>query len=109
MFARLKQVRLEIANAEGVQAFVVFHDRSLQDMAARNPQCMEELAACQGVGAHKLERSLPARLWLATFVADGYHREVETGLDDHTGYHRAFTPSRENVESRVYDQTNCGG
>lgn len=56
MFARLKQMRLQIANAEGVPAFVVFHDRSLQDMAAGKPQCLEELAACQGVGAHKLER-----------------------------------------------------
>ncbi|MYF88197.1 MAG: DNA helicase RecQ, partial [Boseongicola sp. SB0676_bin_33] len=31
LFARLKQVRLDIANTEGVPAFVVFHDRSLQD------------------------------------------------------------------------------
>lgn len=56
LFARLKQVRLKIANAEGVPTFVVFHDRSLEDMAARKPQCLEELADCQGVGAHKLER-----------------------------------------------------
>ena len=56
LFARLKQTRLEIANAEGVPAFVVFHDRSLLDMAAHKPQSLEQLAACHGVGALKLER-----------------------------------------------------
>ncbi|MDE0109063.1 MAG: DNA helicase RecQ [Bryobacterales bacterium] len=56
LFARLKQVRLEIANAEGVPAFVVFHDRSLLEMAASQPQNLEQLAGCHGVGALKLER-----------------------------------------------------
>ena len=56
LFARLKQVRLEIAKAEGVPAFAVFHDRSLLDMAAHRPQDLEELAACHGVGALKLDR-----------------------------------------------------
>ena len=56
LLARLKQVRQEIANAEGVPAFVVFHDRSLQDMAAMKPQSLEQLAACHGVGALKLDR-----------------------------------------------------
>ena len=56
LFARLNQVRLEIANAEGVPAFVVFHDRSLLEMAANQPQNIEQLAGCHGVGALKLER-----------------------------------------------------
>ena len=56
LFARLKQVRLEIATAEGVPAFVVFHDRSLLDMAADQPQNLEQLAGCHGVGPLKLER-----------------------------------------------------
>ena len=56
LLARLKKLRLEIASSEGVPAFVVFHDRSLQDMAARKPQSPEQLALCHGVGATKLER-----------------------------------------------------
>ena len=56
LFARLKQVRLEIAHAEGVPAFIVFHDRSLRDMAVRKPQNPEQLAACYGVGDSKLTR-----------------------------------------------------
>ena len=56
LLARLKRARLEIARAEGVPAFAVFHDRSLQDMAARKPQSLERLADCHGVGASKLKR-----------------------------------------------------
>ncbi len=56
LLARLKRARLEIARAEGVPAFAVFHDRSLQDMAVRNPQSLERLADCHGVGAAKLDR-----------------------------------------------------
>ena len=47
---------MEIASADGVPPFVVFHDRSLEDMAARKPQSLEQLADCHGVGALKLER-----------------------------------------------------
>ena len=56
LLAQLKQVRLEIAREEGVPAFVVFHDRSLQDMVARRPRSLEQLADCHGVGAAKLDR-----------------------------------------------------
>ena len=56
LFARLKQVRLEIARADGVPPYVVFHDRSLQDMAARRPRTLDALADCHGVGIRKLER-----------------------------------------------------
>jgi len=56
LFAQLKQLRLDIARTEGVPPYVVFHDRSLQDMAVRRPQSMDAMAACHGVGARKLER-----------------------------------------------------
>ncbi|MXX89982.1 MAG: hypothetical protein F4213_08225, partial [Boseongicola sp. SB0677_bin_26] len=56
LLAQLKQARLEIAREEGVPAFVVFHDRSLQDMAAHRPTSLDQLADCHGVGASKLDR-----------------------------------------------------
>ena len=56
LFDRLKELRLEIAKEEGAKAFMVFPNRSLQDMAARKPQSLHALAACHGVGARKLER-----------------------------------------------------
>ncbi len=56
LFGRLKQLRLDIAREEGVPAYVIFHDRSLMDMASRNPRSLDALATCHGVGARKLER-----------------------------------------------------
>jgi len=37
-------------------AYVVFHDRSLIDMAERRPDSIEQLADVHGVGAAKLKR-----------------------------------------------------
>ncbi len=56
LFGRLKQLRLDIAREEGVPAYVIFHDRSLMDMASRRPRNLDALAACHGVGAGKLAR-----------------------------------------------------
>ncbi len=81
LFARLKQVRLEIARAEGVPAFVVFHDRSLQDMAAHKPQSLEQLADCHGVGALKLDR-YGEQFLTALKDAGGSQTSAEVVLDE---------------------------
>ncbi len=52
----LRALRLEIAREQGVPAYVVFHDRTLIDMARRRPRNREEFAEVNGVGAAKLER-----------------------------------------------------
>ena len=56
LLAVLKALRLELARERGVPAYVVFHDRSLIDMARRRPRTIEEFAEINGVGAAKLER-----------------------------------------------------
>ncbi len=56
LFEALRARRAEIAKAESVPAFVVFHDATLLEMAARKPQTPHELGAIKGVGARKLER-----------------------------------------------------
>jgi ATP-dependent DNA helicase RecQ len=56
LFERLRELRRTISAEQGVPAYVVFGDRSLIDMAARKPASPEELLACHGVGAAKLER-----------------------------------------------------
>ena len=71
LFARLKELRLEIAGEQGIPAFVVFHDRSLQDMAARRPQTRDALAACHGVGTRKLERYGERFLAAIAGIGDG--------------------------------------
>ena len=81
LLAKLKQVRLEIARAEGVPAFAVFHDRSLQDMAACKPRSLERLADCHGVGASKLDR-YGERILAVLKDAAGSRPSVDTAPDD---------------------------
>ena len=54
LFAVLKALRLPLARERGVPAYVVFPDRTLIDMARRQPRRREEFAQVNGVGAAKL-------------------------------------------------------
>jgi superfamily II DNA helicase RecQ len=54
--AALRRWRLERARADGVPAFVVFHDKTLAALAARRPSTRDELAAVPGIGPAKLDR-----------------------------------------------------
>ena len=53
---RLRQWRLERSREDGVPAFVVFHDSTLRELAAVQPQSHGELASVKGLGPAKLER-----------------------------------------------------
>ncbi len=55
-FRALKAWRLERARADEVPAYVVFHNRTLEEIAERLPRSLAELAAVPGVGPAKLER-----------------------------------------------------
>jgi ATP-dependent DNA helicase RecQ len=52
---RLKALRLKLAKERAVPAYVIFSDRSLQDMARRRPRTRDAFARIHGVGAAKLE------------------------------------------------------
>jgi ATP-dependent DNA helicase RecQ len=69
VFAALRAARREIAAESGVPPYVVFHDSTLREIAARRPKDLDELAQVQGVGAAKLERYGPAML-VALAIAD---------------------------------------
>ena len=53
---RLRTWRLERSRADGVPAYVVLHDSTLQELAAIRPQTHGELAGVKGFGPVKLER-----------------------------------------------------
>ena len=55
LFDRLRALRKELAGARGVPAYVVFSDRTLQEMAALEPRSREDLLAVHGVGQKKLD------------------------------------------------------
>lgn len=52
----LKQVRLELARERGVPPYVIFHDATLIELAARRPRDVEAFAGIHGVGASKVEK-----------------------------------------------------
>jgi len=53
---RLKRWRLETARATGVPAYVVFHDSTLNAIAAAQPASLAELLRVPGVGDSKLRK-----------------------------------------------------
>ncbi len=56
LFHHLKDWRREQARNQGVPPYVVFHDRTLMEVAARRPRCPEELGQISGIGQAKLDR-----------------------------------------------------
>jgi ATP-dependent DNA helicase RecQ len=56
LVAELKAWRARRAREDGVPAFVVLHDATLHDLAARRPVSPAGLAAVKGLGPAKLER-----------------------------------------------------
>jgi ATP-dependent DNA helicase RecQ len=55
-FERLRALRAELARAQNVPAYVIFHDSVLRAIAATEPATLDELGRISGVGAAKLER-----------------------------------------------------
>jgi ATP-dependent DNA helicase RecQ len=56
LFERLRIKRLELAKAQNLPPYVIFHDKTLQEIAARVPRSLAELATISGVGEAKLAR-----------------------------------------------------
>lgn len=56
LFTDLRALRLKLAMAQGVPAYVIFSDATLQDMCARLPGTREEMLEVSGVGQTKYDR-----------------------------------------------------
>lgn len=56
VFEQLRTLRTDIAKRAGVPPYVVFSDKTLQDMAAKLPQNKSEMLQVGGVGDVKFER-----------------------------------------------------
>lgn len=55
LWQRLREIRKQRAEADGIPPYMVFSDRSLREMAQRKPASSEEFLDITGVGRHKLE------------------------------------------------------
>jgi ATP-dependent DNA helicase RecQ len=56
LLAALKRYRTKVAGENGVPPYVIFHDRTLIEIAAVKPKTMAELDGIHGIGEAKLSR-----------------------------------------------------
>ncbi len=56
LFEALRTLRLDLAQQQGVPPYVIFHDKTLLEMARQQPQDLDALHAVSGVGEQKLRR-----------------------------------------------------
>ncbi|MCM5556112.1 DNA helicase RecQ [Pleomorphomonas sp. JP5] len=56
LFQALREKRTEIARAQNVPPYVIFHDKTLIELAAARPGSRLQMAKIPGVGAAKLDR-----------------------------------------------------
>jgi ATP-dependent DNA helicase RecQ len=68
LWQRLRARRLELARAQGVPPYVIFHDATMMEMVRRRPHSLMELAQIPGIGRSKLERY--GTIFLAMIAAE---------------------------------------
>jgi ATP-dependent DNA helicase RecQ len=56
LFEALREARRKLAAEAGIPPYVIFHDSTLREIAAKKPKDLNELSTVQGVGSVKLER-----------------------------------------------------
>ena len=56
LFEILRNLRKELADAEGMPPYIIFHDSSLKEMAIYFPQTLRDFRKISGVGKSKLEK-----------------------------------------------------
>ena len=56
LYEQLRQVRAQLAKEEGMPAYIIFSNKSLEDMASRMPNTYEEFLDVEGVGSVKAEK-----------------------------------------------------
>jgi ATP-dependent DNA helicase RecQ len=62
LFQALREKRREIARTQNVPPYVIFHDKTLIELAAARPASRAQMAGVPGVGETKLDRYGPAFL-----------------------------------------------
>lgn len=56
LFKKLKALRLIIAKDQNLPPYVIFHDRTLMEMASKKPRTLDQMGQIGGVGQSKLAR-----------------------------------------------------
>lgn len=56
LLSQLKQWRIELAKTKQVPAYVIFSDKTLENIAAANPQKLDDLPSIEGIGKVKIQQ-----------------------------------------------------
>lgn len=56
LLSALKTARLTLARAQGVPPYVIFHDKTLFDMASVKPNTLQRMSTLHGIGESKLQK-----------------------------------------------------
>jgi ATP-dependent DNA helicase RecQ len=56
LFDALRETRLELAREQNVPPYVIFHDRTLRELAIKKPNSLHAMSGISGVGEKKIER-----------------------------------------------------
>lgn len=56
LFTKLKNKRLELAKSQNIPPYIIFHDKTLNQMASIKPKNKADLANISGVGESKIEK-----------------------------------------------------
>jgi len=62
LWEALRECRRELADEQGIPPYIIFHDRTLQEMCVTVPQTLEQFGQLGGVGERKLDKYGPAFL-----------------------------------------------
>ncbi|MCJ8325280.1 MAG: DNA helicase RecQ [Rhizobiales bacterium] len=56
LYQALKTIRAELAKLKKLPAYVIFHDKTLIELATHKPQSLDDMLAINGIGETKLKR-----------------------------------------------------
>ncbi|MBL7180894.1 MAG: DNA helicase RecQ [Pseudomonadota bacterium] len=55
LWEKLRALRLKLAKEQGLPPYIIFHDRTLQELVAYLPRSLKEMSRISGIGERKLE------------------------------------------------------
>lgn len=103
LFEALRDVRLELAQAEGVPAYIIFSNKSLEDMASKLPKNEEEFLAVEGVGSVKADKYagqfLPV---IQEYLSSPRAKTRNFDFEEETHFKPAGSKSSSHLESAEY-------
>ena len=80
LFESLRELRLSIAQEQGVPPYIIFHDSTLMEMCSKRPTSRSEMQYISGVGERKLE--LYGQQFLACIAEQALPELLDNRLSD---------------------------